>query len=124
MKQRTTYLIPSAGETHPDNFVIESTSLRIRSLHGAREDRFTLGYDELPTEVRDVLRQCSEIVVRWSTGKSYVAVDPFGSRVPAGLHVYASPNREVVPYVSTVAGWVVHYRAGLLIRFVAPFAAW
>ena len=106
MKQRTTYLISSAEATHPDNFVIEPTRLQIKSLHGAREDRFTIGYDELPTGVRDALRQCSEIVVRWSTGKIYAAVDPFGSRVPAGLHIYASPSREVVPHVFTVAGWV------------------
>ncbi|KAF8543553.1 PIG-X [Trichophaea hybrida] len=97
MKQRTTYLVSSPEATHPDNFVIESTSLQIKPLQAAREDRFTIGYDELPAQVRNVLSQCSELHIRWSTSKPYATVDPYGSRVPAGLHIFASRRREAVP---------------------------
>jgi hypothetical protein len=97
MKQRTTYLVSSPEATHSDNFVIEFTSLQIRSLQAAREDRYTIGYDELPTQIQNVLSQCNELLIRWSTGKPYASVDPYGSRVPAGLHIFASRRREAIP---------------------------
>jgi hypothetical protein len=99
MKQRTTYIITDPESTHPDNFVLESQSLHIKTLHAAREDRLTIGYNELPPELWNVLKQCNEVFIRWSTSRPYESVDPFGSRVPAGLHVYLKPQREAVPYV-------------------------
>jgi hypothetical protein len=99
MKQRTTYIITDPESTHPDNFVLEPQSLHIKTLHAAREDRLTIGYNELPPEIWNVLKQCNEVFIRWSTSRPYESVDPYGSRVPAGLHVFLKPQREAVPYV-------------------------
>ncbi|KAA8904545.1 PIG-X [Sphaerosporella brunnea] len=98
MKQRTTYLVSSPEYTHPDNFELSPESLHIKTLHAAREDRLTIGYNELPPELWNVLKQCNEVFIRWSTGKPYESVDPFGSRVPAGLHVFLKPQREALPF--------------------------
>jgi len=103
MKQRITYLVSDTSATHPDNFNISPTSLQIKSLHAAREDRLAIGYDELPAEIQSVLKQCNELLIRWSTGRPYGSVNPYAARVPAGLHIHLRPQRDVVPYVSTHA---------------------
>ena len=126
MKQRTTYLVSDTSATHPDNFAISPTSLQIKSLRAAREDRLALGYDELPTEIQSVLKQCNQVLIRWSTGRPYASVDPYAARVPAGLHVHLRPQRDVVPYAC------IHWlkvKKGILADLpgdflVAPYAAW
>ncbi|KAI5795199.1 PIG-X [Geopyxis carbonaria] len=104
MKQRTTFLVANsdAEATHPDNFILSPSSFQIKNLPAAREDRLTLAFDELPVEIWDVLKQCKELHIRWASGKLYVSSDPYGSRVPAGLHVFVTPQSEVIPPICTL----------------------
>lgn len=94
MKQRTTYLVTDADATQPDNFILNSDSLHIKSLHAAREDRLTIPHNELPPELAAVLKLAQSVTVRWSTPRAYESVDPYASRVPAGLHVLVSGSSE------------------------------
>lgn len=102
MKQRTTYLVSDPSATHPDNFVLQPRSLHIKSIKAAREDRFTIKYGELSPEIKSFLKQCDQLHVRWSTSLPYQSVDPFGSRVPAGLHVFLTPQPGPIPPICEV----------------------
>lgn len=110
MKQRSTFLVRDPAYSHPSNFGLTPTSLRIKAVPAAREDRLTFGVDELPAELRTVLRQCAEVHVRWTSRSPYTSTSPYGARVPAGLSVFVVPHRhqqgkgaaEAVPYVIAV----------------------
>lgn len=94
MKHRTTYLVNDASATLPDNFVRENDSLHIKHIDAAREDRITIPHDELPAHILSALQRTQTVTMRWSTGRPYDSVDPFASRVPAGLHVLVSGGDE------------------------------
>ncbi|KAJ5619061.1 hypothetical protein N7510_003045 [Penicillium lagena] len=91
MKRRITIVQPENAPFHPSQAELTTSALSVRDLDGAREDRITLGLDELPEELRTVLRQSHELHLRWSTERSYNAVAPFASRVSPGLHVFYTP---------------------------------
>lgn len=97
MKQRSTFVISDPEYTKPENFDIGPDSLRIKSIAAAREDRVTVPSQELPSELLPILQECSELHVRWVSGNPYSSIDPYGSRLPAGLHVFVKPLRETIP---------------------------
>ncbi len=51
MKQRTTFIHQPEDAFTPDQLHVSTDSLSIKALKGAREDRWTLGVNELPEEV-------------------------------------------------------------------------
>lgn len=64
---------------------------RLVSLTCIREDRLTFAVDELPKELKDVLKQTHELHIRWSSAEPYETVAPLLSRLPPGLHVFYTP---------------------------------
>ncbi|KAL7275686.1 protease B nonderepressible form [Rhizina undulata] len=94
MKHRATFIVSNPEATRPENFVASPDSLHIKSLPAAREDRFTLGYHDLPDEIQDLLSKCDGAGIRWSSGNPYHTIDPYSSRLPAGLHVFVTPKKE------------------------------
>lgn len=101
MKQRTTFIVSDPIGTHPEKFSLTSGALNIKSLplSTVREDRFTLGFHELPSEIWGVLKQCQEVWLRWASGRGYQSVDPYSSRIPAGLHLFLSPIKGTTSYL-------------------------
>ncbi|PGH13953.1 hypothetical protein AJ79_03368 [Helicocarpus griseus UAMH5409] len=91
MRQRITYIHEAQGKFDPDQLTLTDNSLSVRSLHAAREERATFGFKELPQELWQVLKQCHELHIRWSSHHTYDAVPPFASRVSPGLHVFYTP---------------------------------
>ncbi|KAJ6070474.1 hypothetical protein N7467_011793 [Penicillium canescens] len=91
MKRRITYIQRINAPFEPQQAVLTSKSLSVRDLDAAREDRITVGLDELPQELRAILEQSHELHLRWASERSYDAVAPFASRVSPGLHVHYTP---------------------------------
>lgn len=52
MKRRVTLVQEPGAAFDPKQAVISSSSLKIRDLDSARQERITLGLDDLPEEVR------------------------------------------------------------------------
>ncbi|KAL1957662.1 hypothetical protein VTO42DRAFT_5639 [Malbranchea cinnamomea] len=95
MTARITYI--AEGQFDPQHASVEKDSLSVQGLKGAREIRITVGFEKLPHELRQVLKQSRELHVRWATERSFAALAPFGSRISPGLHVSYTPpeNRRV-----------------------------
>ncbi|CEL09892.1 Putative Protein pbn1 [Aspergillus calidoustus] len=91
MRRRITYIQPPHAPFHPSQTTLSPNTLTISNLDAAREERITLGFDELSGELWQVLKQCHQVHVRWARREQYQAVSPFSSRVSPGLHVFYSP---------------------------------
>ncbi|KAL5360364.1 PIG-X [Aspergillus floccosus] len=74
-----------------DQISLSRSSLSIRDLDAVREDRVTFSFDELPSELWHVLKQCHQLHIRWAAEEPYEARAPFSSRVSPGLHVFYTP---------------------------------
>ncbi|KAL4807770.1 protein pbn1 [Aspergillus unguis] len=91
MRQRITFIQKPSAPFSPSQTTLTPDSLTIDSLDAAREERLTIGFDELGNELWQVLRQAHELHIRWAREEAYNAVSPFSSRVSPGLHVFYSP---------------------------------
>ncbi|KAJ5908413.1 hypothetical protein N7495_001095 [Penicillium taxi] len=94
MKRRITYFQAPNAPFEQDQVVLTSKNLVIRDLDAARENRITFGLEDLPEELRDVLKQSHELHLRWATERPYIAIAPFASRVSPGLHVHYTPLKK------------------------------
>ncbi|KAJ5518049.1 Glycosylphosphatidylinositol-mannosyltransferase I PIG-X/PBN1 [Penicillium expansum] len=91
MKRRITFIQRVDAGFDPQQAELTASSLSVRGLDAAREDRITVGLDELPQELRTVLEQSHELHLRWASERSFDAVVPFSSRISPGLHVHYTP---------------------------------
>ncbi|KAL2825656.1 PIG-X [Aspergillus cavernicola] len=91
MRQRTTFIQKSTAPFSPSQATLTQDALTIQNLDAAREERVTFSFDELPSEVWQVLRACHQIHIRWASSRAYETVSPFSSRVSPGIHVFFSP---------------------------------
>ncbi|KAI5801624.1 PIG-X [Peziza echinospora] len=111
MKQRVTFLVkPDSPPTDPEQFKLSLEALQVKGLHAARQERWTISADELPTLVQNALASLPELHIKWSTKSAYRSLDPFSTRAPAGLHVL-TPSVEstkdidlICPLLGTVFG--------------------
>ncbi|CAI7676755.1 unnamed protein product [Penicillium pancosmium] len=93
MKRRITFIQPLGAPFEPDQAVLSSSNLAIRGLDAARHDRITLGLDDLPEELRNVLESSHALHLRWAAEEHFDAIAPFSSRVSPGLH---APNSDTL----------------------------
>ncbi|EAA63925.1 hypothetical protein AN2240.2 [Aspergillus nidulans FGSC A4] len=91
MRQRITYIQKPSLPFHPSQTTLTRDSLYVESLDAAREERVTFSFDELPSELWQVLRQCHQLHIRWASERAFEAVSPLSSRISPGLHVFYSP---------------------------------
>ncbi|KAJ5443165.1 Glycosylphosphatidylinositol-mannosyltransferase I PIG-X/PBN1 [Penicillium cf. griseofulvum] len=94
MKRRITFIQRVDASFDPQQAVLTTSTLSVRSLDAAREDRVTVGLDELPDELRSVLEQSHELHLRWASERPFDAVAPFSSRISPGLHVHYTPLKS------------------------------
>ncbi|PKX96879.1 uncharacterized protein P174DRAFT_438695 [Aspergillus novofumigatus IBT 16806] len=92
MRRRITFVQRPESPFHVDQAVLTSDALSITHLDGAREERATFGFDELPSEIWQVLKSSHELHIRWATERPYENGAPFSSRISPGLHVYYTPG--------------------------------
>ncbi|KAJ5146264.1 uncharacterized protein N7515_000828 [Penicillium bovifimosum] len=91
MKRRITFVQRVDAAFDPQQAVLTASSLSVHDLDAARQDRITVGLNELPEELRAVFEQSHELHFRWASERPYDAVAPFTSRVSPGLHVLYTP---------------------------------
>lgn len=103
MRERITLVHP--GETSgfdSDAVKAQSGGLSSPNFQTAREDRLTIPLDQLPPEVRKVIRHFSDLNLRWTSPWAFETLNPFASRLSSpGLHVAYTPvsaNEKLVTY--------------------------
>ncbi|RYP79181.1 hypothetical protein DL771_000159 [Monosporascus sp. 5C6A] len=92
MRQRTTFFHRNENGIEPASLKIAGRSISGPDFLAAREDRVTLGLEELPTELQELLRKSHELHIRWVSPYAYESVGPWSSRLPPGLHVFYTPG--------------------------------
>lgn len=93
MRQRITYLQDPQDAVDPKTLQITTDSISTKELKGAREERITFGFDELPQELYRVLKASHELHLRWVSERPYESIAPLVSRLSPGLHVFYTPQR-------------------------------
>ncbi|PVI07591.1 PIG-X-domain-containing protein [Periconia macrospinosa] len=94
MKQRITYIVQDPDSFSPEQLVVKGSSLTLNRVQAAKEQRITVGLDELPSELKKAFEQWHELHIRWASSSPYPATPPFTSRVTPGLHVFFTPHKD------------------------------
>lgn len=95
MKARVTFILDGEREFSPEQLSIAQDSLNVAEVPvDIREDRITLGLDEVQDEIRVALEQTHELHLRWQSPDFINAPEPYSSRVAPGLHVHYTPSRR------------------------------
>ena len=91
MRQRTTFFHHNEDVIEPTSLKVAGPSISAPDVLAVREDRITLGLDELPSEIHELLRNTHELHIRWVSPHPYDPIGPWNSRLPPGLHVFYTP---------------------------------
>ncbi|PHH69612.1 hypothetical protein CDD82_7650 [Ophiocordyceps australis] len=94
MRERITFVHAEGAQINAEAIAVQSTGLVGPWIHAARQDRFTLAVDELPPELSRLLESYTELDIAWASPYSYVALEPFSSRISPGIHVSYSPSKS------------------------------
>jgi hypothetical protein len=94
MRRRITLLPLPEDAIDLASIEVTKDSLKVASIKAAREDRITLGLDELPHEIHIVLKQSHELHIRYVNRIFYKSIPPILARLSPGLHVFYSPQRK------------------------------
>ncbi|TQS38924.1 hypothetical protein Golomagni_00562 [Golovinomyces magnicellulatus] len=95
MRHRTTLFFKSIDLIDPESIQISKNSLSLRSPKKfAKEERITIGLDELPQELNQLLTTSKVLNIRWVTEKEFEIEDPLVSRLSPGLHIFYTPQRD------------------------------
>ncbi|KAI5282919.1 protease B nonderepressible form [Ascosphaera aggregata] len=96
MKRRLTFFHEGGAAFDPQQLSLSPSSLTIRDLDAARQERFTFDIGELSDDddLRELLEQCNELHIRWASQSYHDAIGPFSSRLAPGLHVHYSSQIE------------------------------
>ena len=93
MRERITFVHPRGVDVDPDALSVKPTELSGPSIEASREDRLSLGVEELPTELASLLSDYRDLSIRWASPSTFDTEEPLASRVPPGLHVSFTPLR-------------------------------
>ncbi|KAI0603191.1 PIG-X [Biscogniauxia sp. FL1348] len=94
MRQRITFFHRNEHGIEPTSLKIKGRSISGPDLIAAREHRVTLALDELPVELQELLRESHELHIRWSPSLAHETLGPWNSRLPSGLHVFYTPQKD------------------------------
>ncbi|KAF2404613.1 PIG-X-domain-containing protein [Trichodelitschia bisporula] len=94
MRERITYLIHPGSDFDPSDIEITSTTLAVSGLNADKEHQITIGFEQLPKEIWQVLKDLHELHIRWASPRPYSTVAPFVSRVSPGLHISLTPRND------------------------------
>ncbi|KAK7751506.1 protease B nonderepressible form [Diatrype stigma] len=93
MRQRTTFFHKNEDGIEPTDLKVAGRTISGPDLLAVREDRITLGLEELPTELRELLKETHELHIRWVSPNPHESIGPWNSRLPPGLHVFYTPGQ-------------------------------
>lgn len=101
MRQRVTFFHHNEDAVDPESLRVSDNAVSGPDIKAVREDRFTLGLEELPVELQEVLGAAHELHLRWASPSSYTAIGPWSSRLSPGLHVFYTPQSAKTSSVSS-----------------------
>ncbi|RPA71760.1 PIG-X-domain-containing protein [Ascobolus immersus RN42] len=89
MKQRTTFLIPkSAPFITPESLEYDGETLRLNEVEAWRQERWTVGVEEVPEILRNTFSQLDHLEARWQSKESGDRVNPFAGSTTPGAHFF------------------------------------
>ena len=94
MRRRATYITDPSRAVNPKDIQVDGNRFLLGAIKAAREERLTLGLNELPKTVAEILQESHELHIRWAPEHLFNTVTPFLSRVSPGLHIFYTPLRE------------------------------
>ncbi|PHH62948.1 hypothetical protein CDD81_6581 [Ophiocordyceps australis] len=94
MRERVTFVHTEDAQIDAEAITVQPTGLLGPLIQAVRQDRFTLALDELPPELSRLLESYTELDIAWASRSSYVALEPFSSRISPGIHVSYSASRS------------------------------
>jgi len=92
MRERITFIQKQGDSLEPSALKVTSGSIEGPDVQAVREDRLTLALEELPAELRNLLKDIHELHIRWVSPEPYEAVSPLLARLPAGFHLFYTPG--------------------------------
>ena len=101
MRQRITFIHEPNDGIDPSELVVTSTTFKIPKLRAAREDRITIGRDEIDSGVWELIEKAGDMTVKAVRPLAYSTIPPFSSRMPFGVSFtsFSEPSSE--PYVDS-----------------------
>lgn len=94
MRRRSTFFHAPQLDIDPSQLQLSGNTFFITDLDAAREERLTVGLEELPREIVEVLEQAHELHLHWATESLYNTSTPLFSRISPGLHISYTPLNE------------------------------
>ncbi|KAL2137332.1 hypothetical protein VTI74DRAFT_3272 [Chaetomium olivicolor] len=94
MRERITYVQKLGDSLEPSSVTVKPDSISGPEVNAVREDRLTIAFHELPSELQTLIRDVRDLHVRWVSTTPYESVDPLLARLPPGFHVLLSPPNE------------------------------
>ena len=91
MRRRSTFVTHPSRAVNPADVQVYERQLLLGALKAAREERLTLGFEELPEEIVEILKESHELHLRWAPERPYNTTTPFLSRISPGLHIHYTP---------------------------------
>ncbi|SPQ22747.1 cf84747d-741a-42ae-bc1e-aa6b35c16ff7 [Thermothielavioides terrestris] len=87
MRERITFVQKLGDSLAPSAVTVDGGTIRGPEVHAAREDRLTIAFDELPPELRTLLRGTQGLHIRWISTVAYEA-ESFTSLPEGRLQYY------------------------------------
>lgn len=94
MRRRSTFFHAPQLDIDPSQLQLSGNRFFITDLDAAREERLTIGLEELPREIVQVLEQAHEFHLQWATESNYNTSTPLFSRISPGLHISYTPLKD------------------------------
>lgn len=105
MRERITFIQKLGDSLEPSAVRVDGGTISAPEVQAVREDRLTFGLDELPSELRTLIKDSHEFHIRWVSERPYETVSPLLARLPPGFHVFFTPRKDnAVSYVTAKPG--------------------
>lgn len=120
MKRRVTFIQPPDAPFEPHQATLTASTLSLRDLDAAREDRLTFGLDALPEEVSmtcQEIRECTELMkFHFRSSSAMFLLNPTNStsagppNSPSTLSHRSRAESPPVYMCTTLPSWRINHR--------------
>ncbi|VZH96890.1 unnamed protein product [Fusarium fujikuroi] len=108
MRERVTF-IHNDYTLDPEQLDNQEAGLLGPQIESVRQDKLTIPFDELPSELTDILQEYEALHIRWASPVRSETLDPFTSRISPGLHVYVTPESPNSCNPTKLCGWLQRF---------------
>ncbi|KAM4065835.1 PIG-X/PBN1 domain-containing protein [Hirsutella rhossiliensis] len=94
MRETVTFVYPPDGAVDPKAFHVQPAGLLGPAADVVRQDRLTVGLDQLPPDIASLLQGYHALHLTWTSPHAYDTLEPFSSRQSPGLRVFLTPSAK------------------------------